>query len=244
MVVVILIELLCLSVYLLPEMIGYPATKKLVESMSIPLSFDTLEILSGIVTVVVAVVVIIVYKVSKKDRSTGVINDERLEFFVHFEGELSGECRDYALLKIKRDVLQTAIFLGAPWVVMFSFVAIVAKEVALFFLILNLVPILGSLIFLVLESKPKRLEKSIPQSVFIEADKQFVEMKNNTFFKGALRPVENVKEIRDYGEFYQLVFRFYGANNMFICQKSLLTAGTLEDFERLFDGKIVKMQPL
>ena len=242
--IVTLIDLLCFPFFLLPEMIGYPATRKLIESMRIPLSLDVIELIGWIGIAASVVVAIIKWKVSKKTRLLLKDVGDPIEYFIRFEGELSGECRDYALLKIKRTVLLIAILIGLPWVVIVSLMAIFAKEFALIFLLLNIVPILGSLIFWVLESKPKRLEKSIPQSVFIEADKQFVEMKNNTFFKGALRPVETVKEIRDYGEFYQLVLRLDGANNLFICQKSLLTVGTLEDFERFFEDKIVKMQPL
>jgi len=49
-----------------------------------------------------------------------------------------------------------------------------------------------------------------------------------------------VKKVYDYGEFYFISFYFGKISCYFICQKSLLTQGTIEDFEKLFDGKIVK----
>ncbi len=47
--------------------------------------------------------------------------------------------------------------------------------------------------------------------------------------------------LRDHGEFYELVYPFGKASEKFICQKSLLTQGTLEEFEALFEGKIERI---
>ena len=51
---------------------------------------------------------------------------------------------------------------------------------------------------------------------------------------------EDVKVVNDYGEFYELIFPFGNASDKFICQKSLLSNGKIEDFENLFGEKIVK----
>lgn len=51
---------------------------------------------------------------------------------------------------------------------------------------------------------------------------------------------EDVKVVNDYGEFYELIFPFGNASDKFICQKSLLSNGKIEDFEKLFGEKIVK----
>ena len=52
------------------------------------------------------------------------------------------------------------------------------------------------------------------------------------------RLISDVKQVNEYGEFYELVFPFGKLSEKFICQKSLLSEGTLEDFEKLFDGII------
>lgn len=54
------------------------------------------------------------------------------------------------------------------------------------------------------------------------------------------RSVELVKKVFDYGEFYFISFYFGKISGNFVCQKSLLTKGTLEEFENLFDDKIVR----
>lgn len=56
------------------------------------------------------------------------------------------------------------------------------------------------------------------------------------------KKIEQVKEIKDYGDYY--TFTFFGIltnSSYFICQKDLLTQGTLTDFETMFAGKIKKM---
>lgn len=57
------------------------------------------------------------------------------------------------------------------------------------------------------------------------------------------RCLKDVKEVRDYGEFYYFVFYLRGYSYRFVCQKSLLSKGTLEEFESLFEGKIKRMRP-
>lgn len=54
------------------------------------------------------------------------------------------------------------------------------------------------------------------------------------------RGVELVKTAYDYGKFYFLSFPMGKKSGNFVCQKDLLTQGTLEEFEKLFDGKIVR----
>ncbi len=56
------------------------------------------------------------------------------------------------------------------------------------------------------------------------------------------REVSDVKRVRDFGAFYELVFSFNRASYKFICQKDLLTQGSLEEFEKLFEGKLERQQ--
>ncbi len=55
-------------------------------------------------------------------------------------------------------------------------------------------------------------------------------------------PVSSIKQIVDYGEFYQIklyVIAYVGfAFNILICQKDLITKGMLENFEKMFEDKI------
>lgn len=49
----------------------------------------------------------------------------------------------------------------------------------------------------------------------------------------------NVKKVIDYGDFYDIVFCVPRWRNC-VCQKDLITQGTIEEFEQLFEDKIVR----
>lgn len=56
------------------------------------------------------------------------------------------------------------------------------------------------------------------------------------------RKNEQLKEVRDYGEYYVLIYKGLDFHPHFICQKDLLTQGSIDEFELLFAGKIKRMK--
>ena len=93
------------------------------------------------------------------------------------------------------------------------------------------------LITLIPDSKKTRKEMTPKRITFEDgvitcvADK-YVEQKT----------IDSVKLVRDYGDFYELVFPFGNISMKFICQKDLLVSGSIEEFEALFEGKIVRIK--
>ena len=53
-----------------------------------------------------------------------------------------------------------------------------------------------------------------------------------------VRGIHDVKCVYDRGEYYELRFPFGKVSVNYICQKSLLTQGSIEEFESLFGDKI------
>lgn len=53
-----------------------------------------------------------------------------------------------------------------------------------------------------------------------------------------------IKKVKDFGDYYAMTLSGICAivSVYFICEKDLLTKGTIEQFEELFDGKIMRMQ--
>lgn len=53
-----------------------------------------------------------------------------------------------------------------------------------------------------------------------------------------------IKKVKDFGDYYAMTLPGICAivSVYFICEKDFLTNGTIEQFEELFDGKIVRMQ--
>lgn len=54
------------------------------------------------------------------------------------------------------------------------------------------------------------------------------------------KSLKKVKKVIDVGEWYYVIFRLGDISNAFVCQKDLIKEGTLEQFEALFEGKIVR----
>ena len=54
--------------------------------------------------------------------------------------------------------------------------------------------------------------------------------------------MDEVKRVEDYGDFYRIIFYFPHCDRFCICQKDLITQGTIEEFEEMFAGYIVKKQ--
>ena len=52
-----------------------------------------------------------------------------------------------------------------------------------------------------------------------------------------------IKKVKDFGDYYAMTLPVICSivSVYFICEKDLLTNGTIEQFEELFDGKIVRM---
>jgi len=53
-------------------------------------------------------------------------------------------------------------------------------------------------------------------------------------------PISEVVKVRDYGHAYYLRFKKQPDAKWWICQKDLLTEGSIEEFEALFEGKIIR----
>ena len=68
----------------------------------------------------------------------------------------------------------------------------------------------------------------------VEEDTMIANFKNGNeeFFT-----LDNVSVVEDYGDWYYFVFTDYD-NSTFVCQKSLAVGNTIEEFEKLFEGKI------
>jgi hypothetical protein len=55
--------------------------------------------------------------------------------------------------------------------------------------------------------------------------------------------MKDVRKVIDHGDWYHIVIKDFGGRyvcNLFFCQKDLLVKGTIQDFEMIFDGMIVR----
>ena len=100
-----------------------------------------------------------------------------------------------------------------------------------FFLFILLCEITGFIIYIC------TMREFIPKLIIIDEKEVYIE-----FVSGGcaeIQKVEDVKSVVDYGSFYAINFYFCGVYSG-ICQKDLLIEGSLEEFETLFEDKLIR----
>lgn len=80
------------------------------------------------------------------------------------------------------------------------------------------------------------VDSTLPLIILIEQGEIYGE-----YNKGAAtRSPDDVKKVIDKGDFYDILFYFPNRWTNCICQKDLIVEGTIEEFEKLFEDKIVR----
>lgn len=150
-----------------------------------------------------------------------------------FSGELTGSAYKYfkkRMLKLEVGVLT---FSFGTMFILFLIISITTGYWPMTFAWLGLYSFIILLTFL-----PRKKERHDVMPTKIFSDVEYIVSQSKKTEEYLL--FENVKKIVDYGEFYN-VFLNGKYSYAFICQKSLLTQGTLEEFEAHFEGKIERI---
>lgn len=161
---------------------------------------------------------------------------------IEFNGYLTGAALKYFY---KRYTKFLQVFMAVPLLIGYPILAFLLADKTkpwvsiIVFILVTVNFVFLPHLFMKIDKKLMKSDKRtcVPKQIFI---------KNNIIVCISNQVTENqqievVKEVQDYGEYYALKFTvlgFFSPN--FVCQKNLLTKGSLEDFEALFEGKIVK----
>ena len=81
----------------------------------------------------------------------------------------------------------------------------------------------------------KEKEKLLPNKIF--TDVEYIVCQTKIGLE-EFKLISDASKLIDYGDFYFISFPVGNLSDSFVCQKNLLTNGTLEEFEALFEGKI------
>ena len=150
-----------------------------------------------------------------------------------FEGALSEASKKFMLKEHMKTAWTIATIVTIPFMAFWIWMSVAVSIALLGFGIIGC-PLSFVCIVLGMRPEKKHYGTIMPGSVIIEEDVISAELVNTCL----TRNLEDLKRIDDYGEWYY--FRFYGSGRgYFICQKDLITEGTLEEFEKIFEGKIV-----
>lgn len=151
---------------------------------------------------------------------------------IEFNGYITDEAEKFFWKKSKAFIhgLLLVIFL----IILPVFIGIFIHEKNATLLIAFLITsFLIFLITLIPQGKKSR-KKFTPKRIFTDGEYIVCSFDQGEEFK----LIEDAVKLKDYGEFYTIIFPFGNMSDKFICQKSLLEKGTLEEFEALFEGKI------
>ena len=74
----------------------------------------------------------------------------------------------------------------------------------------------------------------------IKIDSENIVVESPIWPKPLKKPMKKIKKVLDAGDCYYII---YGdINNCIVCQKNLIQEGTIEEFEALFQGKVVRQK--
>ena len=148
---------------------------------------------------------------------------------IEFKGNVSKKCRRFIKWKMSRvgvyGIVAAMVIVAGPIVV----------SLAMWrpwTLLMTLPPLT---IFPVLCFAMEKIDNFTPLRITISKDGS---MKSECKETTVMEQISNVKKVKDLGDFYYVYFGTYDTLTRFVCQKDLLTKGTLEEFEEMFAEKM------
>ncbi len=152
---------------------------------------------------------------------------------IEFAGDISKETRKVLLAQR----LKGTIVFGSLYGIFLNLcVILVAYYVSWYILIYLVTTVAVGVYFAVLPV----FFKNYPDRILIKNDIIYINITVNKI--NQKRKIANVKKVFDLGSCYYIVFYFPHKSMYFVCQKDLLIEGSLEEFEKLFEGKIQRKE--
>ena len=150
-----------------------------------------------------------------------------------FNGTISLKCQQWLIKKLIISHVIASLCLTVLCAIVFGTVAALYDVLYLLFLLIPLLLLVASCLPFVHKEQCSEL---VPTDItFINGD---------IYGEGCSRSIwrsnDQVNAVYDWGEWYSFDFYFPNKNIYLICQKDLLVEGTIEEFEKMFEGKIVR----
>lgn len=151
---------------------------------------------------------------------------------IEFKGELSAKCRNYILHKEVRMGFIVTFTVAIIFLIPIMLLTILWDWIAMF----AVLPFVMLVLFSLVRPSKKSYGVILPNRITI--DENAIVSEGNKFYYEC--PILEVKKVVDMGEWYHIFFNFKYRNMRFVCQKNLLVEGSIEEFEKIFAGKIIK----
>ncbi len=151
---------------------------------------------------------------------------------IAFNGYISGDAEKYFWRRAR--ALGQKI-LAVAWAILLPVFVLIAIKEGQWFLLLTYCIMAIVIYLLTYIPQSKKEKKSLtPKRIYTEDEYIVCDTDKGEDY----RKISDAKQVLDFGGFYYIVFPLGKVSDSFICQKDLLTEGTIEEFESLFQGKI------
>lgn len=148
---------------------------------------------------------------------------------IKFAGMLKDDCSYYLMKKQKLSAI-------IKFIVMFILLSLPVLFVSLIFNYYLLLGLIFILLITILDIMLDKSFKTLPNQIII--DDYSMEAKSDKYNLSI--KLSDIVYVIDMGTWYSFKFN-YKINNFFVCQKDLLIEGSIEEFEKLFEGKIKRL---
>ena len=154
---------------------------------------------------------------------------------IEFSGKLTGNAKEY-LLK-KQVAVETLVCLIV--FVLFGIPTIIVGIYASVYAFAFFIPLALMLIFAMKKPSEKDQKIFMPTRIYIDLEEETIVHECEKMER--FHMISDVKKVVDFGEWYHIFFVYESRDLYFVCQKDLLTKGTIEEFEALFEEKITRV---
>ena len=155
---------------------------------------------------------------------------------IEFSGEYSDESKNYIVTKTAKQLFLSFLITSVIFAVIILFIAIKYDFwiITLFLLALLISNISVLIIPYMKGERVKTITYGLPKSIKINNDGIIEIFWIN---RNMIKSINDVKKILDLGENYYIIFNFPKGSDI-LCQKDLIVKGSIEEFEKIFEGKI------
>lgn len=161
---------------------------------------------------------------------------------VEFNGQISEKNQLNRMKKVRKK--EIVVFLSGIifiWIVTVSFGLIFDfLQSILVELIVCTIIMLACIILIAKTTEKVALRIKLSPHIIITETDLLLELWKNGEKTWRKRNLTQVKKVLDCGEVYYIIFRFGDITNAWICQKDNVVSGTIGEFERIFQSKIVR----
>ena len=152
---------------------------------------------------------------------------------IEFSGEISEDCKRYIQKIATKGSVISSLIVSVIACIILVIVGILWEWIIMICMIVPLLMVIFAAIPKI-NSPIKTLNLYLPKRMVIEDG--MINLENE--YRSEFRFIEDVDRIVDMGDWYHILFCFPKKSLYYVCQKNLLVEGTLEEFEKLFEGEI------